>query len=311
VQDKKDSRYDPLVQVRWLLDNLKQNFQANWNASEFLCVDESMISYNSKFCAFKQYLPLKPITHGIKVWCLCCSVTKFVLNWEVYVGAENERLQKLPLHACGSGAGVVTRLTQGWKEKWHTLVMDNFFTSPMLFEDLWHRKFYAIGTARQGRIGFPSSLDVPVKGKRGTLEIRVHRARRMTAIHWQDVKGVYFLSTHSNPVQRGGVLVECNAGGRKIKVPSSPIQLAYAKNMRGVDTQDQVWSQYTTQLKTKKWWHRLFFFGLDAAFANAYLMYKHMTIAGKMKPMDHYTFMLEVCHDQMGIPLLADYAKPR
>ena len=54
-----------------------------------------------------------------------------------------------------------------------------------------------------------------------------------------------------------------------------------------------------------------FFFWLNAAFANAYLMYKHMTLVLERKPMDHYTFMLEVCHDSMGIPLLGDYAQPR
>jgi hypothetical protein len=311
VQNKQDPAYDPIAQVRWLLEKLKNKFQAHWNGSEFLCVDESMVAYNGKFCAFKQYLPLKPITHGIKVWCLCCSVTKFILNWEVYVGAENEKIQNLPVHACGSGAGVVTRLTEGWEGKWHTIVMDNFFTSPMLFENLFNRQFYAIGIARQGRIGFPSSLDLPEKGTRGALEVRVHRERKMAAIHWQDTKGVHFLSTHSDPVQRGGLVVDRTSAGRKVKVPTSPIQVAYACNMRGVDTQDQVRAQYTTQMSTKKWWHRLFFFCLDASFTNAYLMYKNMCIVVDKKPMDHYTFLLEVCHDLMGIPLPSDYAKPR
>jgi hypothetical protein len=246
VTDRKNPGYDPIAQVRWLLDRLKTNFQDHWNGSEFLCVDESMVAYNGKFCAFKQYLPLKPITHGIKVWCLCCSVTKVILNWEVYVGAENEKLQNLPVHACGSGAGVVTRLTEGWEGKWHTIVMDNFFTSPMLFQNLLERKFYAIGTARQGRIGFPSSLDLLEKGTRGTLEVRVHRERQMATIHWQDTKGVHFLSTHSDPVRRGGLVVDCTSGGRKVKVPTLPIQVAYACNMRGVDTQDQVRAKYTT-----------------------------------------------------------------
>jgi hypothetical protein len=62
--------------------------------------------------------------------------------------------------------------------------------------------------------------------------------------------------------------------------------------MRGVDTQNQVRTQYTMQLSTKKWWHCLFFFGLNAAFANAYFMYKHMSLKVGLKQMDHYTFML-------------------
>jgi hypothetical protein len=121
IQDKKDNRYDPIRQVWWLLEKLKNNFQDHWSGLEFICFDESMIAYNGKFCAFKQYLPLKPITHGIKVWCLYCSVTKYKLNWEVYVGTENKRLQKLPVHACESGAGVVTRLTKGWEGKWRVI----------------------------------------------------------------------------------------------------------------------------------------------------------------------------------------------
>jgi hypothetical protein len=71
----------------------------------------------------------------------------------------------------------------------------------MLYEDLLRRKFYAVGTARQGRVGFPSSLNVGDKGVRGTLKVRVHKDRKMAAIHWSDIKGVHFLSTAANPVQ--------------------------------------------------------------------------------------------------------------
>jgi hypothetical protein len=157
-----------------------------------------MVTYNGKLCAFKQYLPLKPITHGIKVWCLCYSKTKYILNWEVYVGVENKKILNLPNHACGSRASIVSRLMKGWEGKWYTIVMDNFFSSPMLFEDLPKQQFYAIGTARQGCIGFPSSLNAPEKEKRDTLQVRVYKEWKMAAIHWQDVKGVHFL----DPVQQ-------------------------------------------------------------------------------------------------------------
>ena len=63
------------------------------------------------------------------------------------MGADNEKLQNLPVHACGLGTGVVTRLTNGWEGKWYMIVMDNFFISSMLFENLLNMKFYAIGTA--------------------------------------------------------------------------------------------------------------------------------------------------------------------
>ena len=74
-----------------------------------------MILYNGKFCSFKQYLPLKPVTHGIKIWCLACSVTKFVLNLEVYVSSVNECIEGLESHICGLGTGIVICLTIGWE----------------------------------------------------------------------------------------------------------------------------------------------------------------------------------------------------
>jgi hypothetical protein len=171
VRDKADSSYDPIGQVRWLLDNLVSNFNHAWNTSSFLCMDECMVAYNGQYSSFKQYLPLKPITHGIKVWCLACSQSKYILNWEVYVEAANEVAKGLEVHECGTGAGVVSRLTKGWKNRNYTLVTDNYFTSPMLYEDLLKRGFYAVGTVRQGRVGYPSSLHLPKKGKRGSLQI--------------------------------------------------------------------------------------------------------------------------------------------
>ena len=115
VYNKQHPRYNRLVQVHWLMSRLILNFQTHWNGSKFLTVDESMVAYNRKFYAFKQYLLLKSITHGIKVWYLCCFVTKYILNWEVYVGTKNEAVTNLPQHACGSSAGVVTKLTMGWE----------------------------------------------------------------------------------------------------------------------------------------------------------------------------------------------------
>ena len=48
---------------------------------------------------------------------------------------------------------------------------------------------------------------------RGALEIRVHQERKMAAIHWQDTKGVHFLSTHLDLVQRRDAIVERTSVG--------------------------------------------------------------------------------------------------
>ena len=130
----------------WLFVELVSTYQAMWNLSKYLRVDESMVGYNGKYCSFKQFMPAKPMMHEIKLWALECVVTKIVLRLEVYVEACNEAILHLLVHACGSGARVVTSLTSGMEHNHYTVVMDNFFTGPLLFDNLLKRGFYAIGT---------------------------------------------------------------------------------------------------------------------------------------------------------------------
>jgi hypothetical protein len=86
VTNKRDPHWDPLGKTRWFLNELIISFNKHMSPSPYLCVDESMIAYNDRYCGFKQYQPAKPITHGIKVFVMCCVVTRYILNWEVYVG---------------------------------------------------------------------------------------------------------------------------------------------------------------------------------------------------------------------------------
>ena len=113
VHDCSNPRYNSTIKIQWLLTTLVESFKKHWNALEFLCINECMVGYNGCYCSFKQCMPLKPVTHGIKVWCLARFVTKYILNLEVYVEAANEAIVALPPHAYGSGVGVVARLTQG------------------------------------------------------------------------------------------------------------------------------------------------------------------------------------------------------
>jgi hypothetical protein len=266
-----------------------------------------MVAYNGQYCSFKQYLSLKPVTHGIKVWCLACLKSKFVLNWEVYVGAVNEVAQRLEVHDCGAGASVVTRLMRGWEDMHYTIVTDNYFTSPMLYEDLLRRRFYIVGTAYQGRVNFPTSLHLPEKGNRGSLQIRKHRDRKMVAVHWYDTKGVHFLSIAADPVQLYGVTTKRRQGGAAVDVPTSPVELMYAANMRKVDTQDQYRSGFSTQIYTKKWWHRMYFFGFDTALTNSFIIHKYLCLAKGIKHMEHGKFQLAMVQALMGRLLPPDF----
>ena len=86
VTDNSEPQWDPIGKTRWYLNELITSFNQQMNPLPYLCVDESMIAYNGRYCGFKQYLRTKPITHRIKVFVMCCTVTRYILRWEVYVG---------------------------------------------------------------------------------------------------------------------------------------------------------------------------------------------------------------------------------
>jgi hypothetical protein len=224
------------------------NWQKMQNPSEWLCVDECMVPYAGRYCPFKQYIPSKPTRYGIKVWALCSSDTKYMYNCEVYVGAnvsvdtEEGEPRGERSAALGSGYGVVMRLTEG---------LENFFTSPRLFEDMLQRGFYCVGTACQNRKGFPRSLNYGNKQLRGTLHVRVHRDRQMAAVHWTDCKGVHLLSTAVGPVEPGLQLPR-HTGRDITMVSTTPMQVVYTQNMRGIDVHDQYRATYTTMIWSKK-----------------------------------------------------------
>ena len=67
--------------------------------------------------------------------------------------------------------------------------------------------------------------------------------------------------------------------------------------MRGVDVANQLRASYSTQDRTHKWWHRVFFFLLDMTMVNMYIIYveKCKTYVPPREPLTHLQFMEEMC----------------
>ena len=58
-----------------------------------MTVDEAMIKFQGR-SSLKQYLPMKPTKHGIKVWVLGDANNGYFLNLSVFTGREG-------IYACG------------------------------------------------------------------------------------------------------------------------------------------------------------------------------------------------------------------
>ena len=61
-----------------------------WIAGDRVTINESMIRYMGHAIAFIQYMPRKPIKHGIKVFDVCCSYTGVFLGLQ-YVRSDGIR----------------------------------------------------------------------------------------------------------------------------------------------------------------------------------------------------------------------------
>lgn len=60
--------------------------------------------------------------------------------------------------------------------------------------------------------------------------------------------------------------------------------------MLGVDKLDQYTSYYSFLHKSVKWWRKVFFWILEVAVVNAYIIYKNLATATGQKPMKHSGF---------------------
>ena len=108
-----------------------------------------MIAFKGQL-AMKQYLPLKPVRRGIKVWMCADASNGFVCNMQVYTGKKDGGGTEHRL-----GYRVVRDLTPPFLNKNHHVFADNFLTSIPLACDLLRDNTYFCGTVHFNRRGFP------------------------------------------------------------------------------------------------------------------------------------------------------------
>ena len=66
------------------MEKVMHTLTKKWIAGGKVCIDESMIKNLGRAIDFKQYMPMKPITHGIKAFQL--TYKSHTLGWEIYLG---------------------------------------------------------------------------------------------------------------------------------------------------------------------------------------------------------------------------------
>lgn len=61
---------DKLTAAREIYSSLNQNYQDNYNLSEFVTIDEILHPF-WRLCSFVMYMPINPAKYGLKMYALC------------------------------------------------------------------------------------------------------------------------------------------------------------------------------------------------------------------------------------------------
>ena len=137
-----EPNFDKLFKVREFLNDLNTNFRINYNPHREQAVDEAMIKYKGR-TSLKQYMPMKPIKRGLKMWCRADSTNGYLCEFDAYTGKSPQGVQH------GLGYSVVTKLCQHVQGHWYTIFCDNFLPCTGLLRNCISTKYSVVGLCDQ------------------------------------------------------------------------------------------------------------------------------------------------------------------
>ena len=289
--------HDKLAHVRTVMTQVQEHMTKEYRPHREQSVDEAMVAYTGRL-SFKQYLPMKPTKRGLKVWMRANPHNGFCHQVQVYTGRQGRNPEK------NLASRVVKDLTADLQGNNHHVYMDNFFSSPDLFSDLLDMGVLACGTVRSTRRGMPADVGNAKLKEQGSFIQRQKGPLLATA--WLDKKTVNLLSTNlENPAETTTVRRK-QKDGRSKEVRCPGVVKDYTEFMNGVDRADQLRATYSMGRKCLKWWRYLFWFLVDVATVNSYVLMKESpahqltTRTGRLKQRNQLEFRQDLSKQLIG-----------
>ena len=206
-------------------------------------------------------------------------------NFVVYTGKADGPVKNL-------GHKVVMEVCIDILKKGYEVYFDNYFSTVELAADLLKHGTTTVATTRPHRVGFPKETvnSAAVAGQSRGYSVSTILDNKIHCFVWLDKKPVFFIDTvcrhsffeqipqddsESEPRVRHVTVRRGLTDGTRINVTCPAAVKAYNSNMGGVDLADQICRFYTSSHKSsRRWYLRLFWFLLDLAVDNAFILAK-------------------------------------
>lgn len=274
--------------VRNVVLYLDRKFREHYIPRNKVSIDESTIGFKGKVL-FKVYNKDKPVKWGIKIFVLSESCSGYICALEPYFGKNTtSRLERQDLSVTSR---IVLHLvnkiksTYGDIEGLHVFC-DRYYTNLEVAKELYDLKVHITGTIMKNRLGLPDQVrpktkkknTPPLKLKKGDIK-SFRKEDKYHVLLWKDSNDVTMLSTlYDNTTQTVRRIVK---NGIVEDVIKPTMICKYNQSMGGVDIADQYISSYAFTRKSVKWWRKVFFWLLETAIVNAYLLYNMNQGQGK------------------------------
>ncbi len=152
--------------------------------------------------------------------------------------------------------------------KGRVFYVDNWYSSPSLFQHFFSHDTGACSTVRANRKGMPVFTGQMVNG-----QVECRQNGTQLVVKWHDKRDVLMLTTvHSSMMSATGK-VNHVTNERKVK---PHCVLEYNKKMGAVDRADMVKGFLESARKTRKWCKKIFFYLLDTAVLNSHIVHRQL-----------------------------------
>lgn len=133
---------DRLCKLRVIIDYLNEKFISIYIPEEYVSLDESLMKYTGRM-SYKQFNPSKRARFGVKFYKLCESKSGYCMKFKIYTGQD-----KVENSITSASENVSMFMCIPIANFGHTLFMDNWYSSPNLFQKLQSMQINAIGDSK-------------------------------------------------------------------------------------------------------------------------------------------------------------------